>query len=396
MPPPPHPVRLVGGRVVTRQEVLDDVDVRIEGDRIVELVPRDEPTNRETVVAVDGAWLIPGLIDIHADYIERMVEPRPKALLDLRFALRQAERELVTHGITTMFHSLSLYGFDAFASSVVRQPDHTRALIELIHASHDAEHLIHHRCHARFEIDNVDRVEELAGYLQDGKVHLLSFMDHTPGQGQYRDLEVFRSTVKGYRGIDDAAVEKLVALSKRREKLDADAMRLLASLAARNGVAVASHDDDSCAKVDLARELGASISEFPITLEVARHARATGQHTVAGAPNVLLGGSHSGNLSATDAVLDGVVDVLCSDYYPAALLTSVFRLHRDHGLPLADAIALVTANPAEAVRMGDETGAIEAGKRADLLAVRALDDGTPVVERAFIAGVPVYAVEYRR
>ncbi len=390
-----RPIRLTGARIVTPSDVIEDHDVVLHGDLIASIEPIRAAPSGERVIDLHDTILIPGMIDVHADYIEHMAAPRPTSLLDLRIALREAERELISHGITTMFHSLALYGFDAFASSIVRQPETTRALIETIHASHDFEHLIHHRCHARFEIDNPDRIEEVATYIRDGRVHLLSFMDHTPGQGQYRDLEVFRSTVKAYKGLDDEGVERLIAMSRERDKLDATMMQLLTDVAHAHGVAVASHDDDSEARVDFGRSLGTTISEFPITLDVAHYARSQGMHTVGGAPNVLLGGSHSGNLSVTEAVLDGAIDVLCSDYYPPAMLLAVFRLHREHAVHLPAAIRLVTLDAARAVRIDHETGSIEEGKRADLLAVRLLRDGMPAVMRAWVSGTPVFRTEYR-
>jgi len=397
---PPSRFRLTNGRIVTTRRVLDDHDLIVVDERIRAIVPsaatRRPTTHEERVIDVRGAYVMPGLIDIHADYIEHMAAPRPTALMDFRFALREAERELVTHGITTMFHSLALYARDEFAPSVVRTPDNTRRLIALIDESHHVEHLIRHRCHARFEIDNLARVDELAEYVRNGKIHLLSFMDHTPGQGQYRDLDVFRKTLKGYRYLSDEEVDRIVAESQARAKLDGDTIRALIELAKRNGIAVASHDDDTVARVDSVRGLGATISEFPITLDVARHARAVGMHAVAGAPNVLLGGSHSGNLSAAAAVVAGAVDVLCSDYFPAALLKAVFRLHDEHDVDLAAAVALATHNAACAVRIDREVGSLEPGKRADVLVVEVLSDGSPAVTRAFVDGVPVYTSEYRR
>lgn len=398
-PRPSTRFRLTNGRIVTPAHVLDQHDLVIVDERIAAIepnAPAGGTAAAEQVIDAAGAYLMPGLIDIHADYIEHMAAPRPTALMDFRFALREAERELVTHGITTMFHSLALYARDEFAPSPIRTPDHTRRLIGLIDESHHVEHLIRHRCHARFEVDNLARVEELAEYLRSGRIHLLSFMDHTPGQGQYRDLEVFRKTLKGYRSLSDADVDRVVAESQARAKLDGDAVGALIELAARHGIAVASHDDDTLARVDAVRALGATISEFPITLEVARHARAVGMHTVAGAPNVVLGGSHSGNLSAAEAVATGVVDVLCSDYFPAALLKALFLLHTDHGVDLPAAIRLATLNAACAVRIDAEVGSLETGKRADLLVVRILSDGSPAVVRAFVDGIPVYTTEYRR
>lgn len=401
-PPRPGAVRFTGGRIVTPKAVLEGHDLWVV-DGLVDTIARSDIGLGELphdladaeITDVAGAIIMPGLIDIHADYIEHMAAPRPTAMMDFRFALREAERELITHGITTMFHSLSLYGREEFGHNPIRSASNTRKLAQMIRASHDFEHLIHHRFHARFEVDNLQRIDELVDYIRCGHVHLLSFMDHTPGQGQYRDLEVFSRTLKGYRDLSDSEVDEVVAEAQAREKLTTETISSLTDLAVAHGIAVASHDDDSVAKVDYVHGIGMSISEFPITMEVARRAHDLGMHAVAGAPNVLLGGSHSGNLAATEAVLAGVVDILCSDYYPAGLLKAVFQLHNEHGLALADAVNLVTLNPAKAVRIANETGSIDVGKRADLLVVRELNDGSPAVMRALVDGVPVYSLEYR-
>jgi alpha-D-ribose 1-methylphosphonate 5-triphosphate diphosphatase len=389
--------RLAGGHVVTPHAELPGADVVIHGSLIAAIGDEGEgyATPDEVVIDARGSIVIPGLIDIHADYIEHMAAPRPTSMLDFRFALRQSERELITHGITTMFHSLAFYAHDAFSQSPIRAPQHTERLIELIEASHASEHLIRHRCHARYEIDNFARVAELERYIRSGRVHLLSFMDHTPGQGQYRDLAIFRKTLLGYRQYDEADLDRIVAEAQARAKLSADEVAALVALAHEHGLAVASHDDDSVARVQAQHALGMSISEFPITLEVARAARALGLHAVAGAPNVLLGGSHSGNLSAAEAIVEGAVDVLCSDYYPAALLKSLFTLYDRFAVPLPQAVSLATSAAAAAVRIDHEVGSLAVGKRADVLLIRRLADGTPVVARAFVDGAAVLAMEYR-
>lgn len=349
-----------------------------------------------TIIDAAGAYIMPGFIDIHADYIEHMAAPRPQSVMKLRLAIHEADRELLTHGITTMFHSLAIYNNWDFGKNPIRKPENVQKLIELIAETHHSAHLIRHRFHARFEIDSVDRIGEVKGYMDDGSVHLLSFMDHTPGQGQYRDLELFRKTIKSYRNISDEEAGNVIAKSQAREKLTSDAITELASYATERGIAVASHDDDTLEKLELVKSWGCTISEFPITIEVARKAREMGLHTIAGAPNILLGGSHSGNLSAAEAVLDGSVDILCSDYYPAALVHAIFAMHREHGLPLADLVRLVTINPARAVNMDNETGSIAPGKKADLVIVRELEDGTPTVTGALVDGAHVFQTTYRR
>jgi alpha-D-ribose 1-methylphosphonate 5-triphosphate diphosphatase len=392
---------LTNGSIVTEDAVLTGFDLVVEGDSILALVPTGRMQEgsffAQEVRLIDamGGYILPGLVDIHADYIERMAAPRPTSIMDFSLSLRESERELATHGITTMFHSLSFYAFTEFEKSPIRTPENTKRFIELIDGIKKAAHLIRHRFHARFEIDNLGRVDELVDYIKTGKIHLVSFMDHTPGQGQYRDLEIYRKTLKGYRNVSDTEIAGIIETSQNREKLTAEGIREIAELAASNRIAIASHDDDSVEKLELVRSFGVDISEFPTTMEVARAARKAGMHVVAGAPNVLLGGSHSGNLSAAEAILDGSVDILCSDYYPASMLHAVFLLHREHGLPLADMARLVSLNPARAVGMDGEIGSITVGKKADLLVVRLLDGNYPVVSTAMVNGTVILSTGYR-
>ena len=345
------------GEIVGEDEVLRGMDLLIEDGAIADIVPEGSVGLRaDQVIDAAGRYVMPGFVDIHADYIERMAAPRPTSLMDFGLSLREAERELATHGITTMFHSLSLFDHLVFDSNPIRDPENTKRFIDIIEASHGSRHLIRHRFHARFEIDNLRRVEEISGYIRDGKVHLISFMDHTPGQGQYRDLEMYRGTIKGYRDLSDEEIDAAIVRIQGRAKLEESTIRAIADLAMANGIAVASHDDDTVEKLAYVRTFGATISEFPITIEAAREARRLGMRTVIGAPNILLGGSHSGNLSAREAVLDGSADILCSDYYPAAILHAVFALAEEPGIGLAAATKLATLNPATRGHDGRRAG----------------------------------------
>ncbi len=390
-------IALKNGKIVNPDGILEAHVLLLDQDRIQDVTHQDNfrPAGDTEILDVAGAWIMPGFIDIHADYIEHMAAPRPTSLMDFSLALREAERELVGHGITTMFHSLSLYRHTDFGSNPIRSSENTAKLMELVHQSHTRPHLIRHRFHARFEIDNIERVAELEDYLRNKKIHLVSFMDHSPGQGQFRSIEMYRKMLKGYQNLSENELDRIVHEGQNRQKLSLEIIAAIAALAKRNGVSVASHDDDTTEKIALVRAFGTEISEFPITLEVAREARRVGMHTVAGAPNILLGGSHSGNLSAAEAIVDGSVDILCSDYYPAALLHAVFHMHRRRGLDLHRMVNLVTLNAARAVGMDNELGSIATGKKADILVVEELEDGFPTVRSAFVDGRRVLQTNYR-
>lgn len=401
-----------GGAVVCADRVLPDHDVVIVDGRIAGIEPTgaceydvqpDSVVGALPVVDARGAFVTPGLVDIHSDYVENVASPRPSVVMDLNTSLFKADRELVTHGVTTIFHSLSVYGAHVFDHKPIRDFGNVSALIDRVAALREGEerdHLIRHRLHMRVELDSVDLFDDIEAYLRSGKVDLVSFMDHTPGQGQYRDLLLFGDTLKGYRDVTDEEVRDIVRQQQESEKLTYAQIAILASAARERGVSIASHDDDSEEKLAFMDGLEAVISEFPVSLPIARAARARGMHTVAGAPNVMLGHSHSGNLSAREAVQAGAIDVLCSDYYPAALLDAVFALRDECGLSVERAFALVSLNPAKAAGIADEVGSLAVGKRADVLLVREIACGDasgktmPVVTRAFVGGHSVFRSHY--
>lgn len=398
-----------GGTVVCPDRVLPDHDVVVIDGRIAAIAPRaageldGEPNASAGVLPIVdacGAFVTPGMVDVHSDYVENVASPRPSVVMDLNASLYKADRELVSHGVTTIFHSLSVYGAHIFDHKPIRDFSNVSALIEAVarlRGGEERDHLIRHRLHMRVEVDSVDLYDDVERCLRSGKVDLLSFMDHTPGQGQYRDMAVFSETLKGYRDLTDEEVTCIARQQQESDKLTAAQMAALAALARAQGVSVASHDDDSIGKVEAMAALDASISEFPISLEVAHGARERGMHTLAGASNVMLGHSHSGNLSAREAVTAGAVDMLCSDYYPAALLDAVFALRDECGVPIEQAFALVTVNPARAAGIDGEVGSLEVGKRADVLLVREIacaERTMPVVTRAFVGGHSVFRSHY--
>lgn len=390
---------ITNGKIVTEDAVFDGFDLLIKDDRIERIALKGEfsPEDSEITEVFDaeGGYVAPGFIDIHSDYIEHMAAPRPTSLMDFSLSLRETEKELISHGITTMFHSLSLYKTTEYDYKPIREPENVRKFIDLIDETHAKKHLVRHRFHARFEIDNLDGIENLKSYIKEKKVHLVSFMDHTPGQGQYRHLEIYRNTVKGYNAYSDSEIDVIIENHLSKDKLTIDGMKEIAAMAAANGIAVASHDDDSLEKLELVESFGAGISEFPITLEVAKKAREKGMLTVAGAPNVLLGGSHSGNLGAAQAISEKSIDILCSDYYPAAMLHAIFVMEEEYGENLAEMFRLVTINPAKAVNMQDEIGSIQEGKKADLLIIEKIDGSFPVITGVFVDGKLIQKTNYR-
>lgn len=387
---------IVNGVIVIEQQFLYDYVVFIEGTTIQQIVHQSEAQldGVETIDA-NGGYVSPGFVDIHSDYIETIVSPRPNSVMNMNIGLRESERILMTHGITTIFHSLSYYGDDKYSHKAIRNPENVQRCVDAISASHDEPHLIRHRLHARFEIDSVDQLQRLEENILDGKVHLLSFMDHTPGQGQYRNLEIYKDIMRGYRTMTDYEADTLIKEQIDKEKITLEDIERLSRLAISRNIAVASHDDDDVQKLALVQSYGTTISEFPITLDVAKEAKRLGLQTIAGAPNILLGGSHTGNLSAAEAVQAHVIDIICSDYYPPAMLHGIFELANKYEEDLHALFQLVTINPARAVNMAHEIGSIAVGKKADIIIIEQMADGYPVVTSTIVDGKVILQTNYR-
>jgi alpha-D-ribose 1-methylphosphonate 5-triphosphate diphosphatase len=317
--------------------------------------------------------------------------------MDFEFALKVCERDLLGAGITTMYHSVALYQDEFFGKSPLRTKENVLRFADLVTNIHLRSHLMHHRIHLRLEIDNLRAFEIVRDMIEQGKIHQLSFMDHTPGQGQYHDLGVYYDTVVKHNGkeIGTLGFAGVVEHHQNKPTLAFEQLKELARLAHANGIAVASHDDDTKTKLAINQNIGVDISEFPVTLEVAKSAKNKGFYTVVGAPNVLRGNSHSGNMSAAEAILEDCADILCSDYYPATILHSIFHMHLKHNVPLSRMVNMATLNPAKATKTDQDYGSIEIGKKADLLIVELLD-GYPVITHVLVDGNVISRVEYRR
>jgi alpha-D-ribose 1-methylphosphonate 5-triphosphate diphosphatase len=338
------------------------VSLRLEAGRIVEL--REGPAPQADLHGV-GLTVIPGIVDLHGDMLERELEPRPGTAFPMDLALFELDKRLAAAGVTTAFAAVS---FSEHRANHIRSEERAREIVEGVGALRSAL-LTDFRLHARFEITNPRAAPVLKDLIAAGLVDLVSLNDHTPGQGQYRDLEHFIEYVSKWQGKTREEVEENVRDRMRRNADAPPSWEVIAevtALAVEAGLQIASHDDDSSDKVNLVRAVGATLSEFPVTLEAALSARAAGMQIVMGAPNALRGGSHSGNLSALEALESNALDILASDYYPAAMLRAALHLHQHHGLELPEAINLISKNPARAVGLRDR-GSLELGSCADLV-----------------------------
>ena len=376
---------LTGARVVLPNDVLEDAAVLLDNGVIAAINP--ESGHGAQTLDLKGKTLMPGMIDLHCDALEKEVEPRPNVYFPLDFACAQADKRNAAAGVTTVFHALSFANEElgvrnnAFAASVARA----------VHAW-NPHGLVDNRVHCRYEVTDPAAPEILLKLMENDEMHLLSVMDHSPGQGQFKDITAYRNYLaRTYKKID-AELDELLANKLKQSEGTMDRIRTLTEAARERGVSVASHDDDTPEKVKSLSNLGVTISEFPINLESARAAKAHDMHTIFGAPNILRGKSQSNSMRALDAVKEGLADCLCGDYHPATMIAAIFRLPELAGISLSQAVRLVSANPARAAGLNDR-GSIETGKRADLVAVAHIN-GLPHAAKVWSRGRLAYQASF--
>ncbi|MGA0810952.1 MAG: alpha-D-ribose 1-methylphosphonate 5-triphosphate diphosphatase [Burkholderiaceae bacterium] len=338
-------------------------------------------------VDCEGDWLMPGLVELHTDNLEKHMMPRPGVFWPGSSAFFIHDAQLVAAGITTVFDSVVLGD----------ESQHRNARGKFLKASLEAIETLsalpttraHHFLHLRCELTNPDTCDHFEKWVDHTMVRLVSVMDHTPGQRQWRDLSKYRQYMERHGRFSEEQFEKLITEGLTAQAIYAREQRdrILAECRKRQ-LPVASHDDTNLDHVEQAHSEGITISEFPTTLEAAQRARELGLKNIMGAPNIVLGGSHSGNVSAKAVAQAGLLDGLSSDYVPSSLLDAVFRLVDELEMSVPDATQVVTKNPADMVGLTDR-GSITLGQRADLVWVRRLRGATPVVRQVWRQGVRV-------
>jgi alpha-D-ribose 1-methylphosphonate 5-triphosphate diphosphatase len=350
---------------------------------------RDISHGSDNDVAIEdcgGDYLLPGLVELHTDHLETHYMPRPGVRWNPVAAIQSHDAQIAASGITTVNDCLRMGRDDSnkYAEGEIRElADH---LVRV--AGEDrlrAEHYIHLRC----EVSSPGVMDDYALFDDFASVKLVSLMDHAPGQRQFSDLKMYESYYRTKDGMDEEAYKKFFAdRVAESETYAAKHRALIASRCRARGVCMASHDDTTTAHVNEAVSLGVSISEFPTTMDAATVARAQGLRILMGAPNVVRGGSHSGNVSARLLAENGLLDLLSSDYVPSSLLQAVFMLALEYEvLSLPDAVALVSSNPAAAAGFNDR-GELSRGRKADVVRV-AYDGEVPVVRSVWRDGFRV-------
>jgi alpha-D-ribose 1-methylphosphonate 5-triphosphate diphosphatase len=331
-------------------------------------------------------FVLPGLIELHTDHLEAHFSPRPKVRWNAVAAVVSYDAQMASAGITTVFDSLRV-GRVSESDGLAEEVD---VLAGAIQIAVQADMLrADHRTHLRCEVSAPDVLAMVEAFAARQPIHLISLMDHTPGQRQFRDLETMRNYYARNGFVSDSHFDAYVEERLQMHQLFAAKNRVkLVQLAQHSGIALASHDDATIEQVQEAIANGVSIAEFPTTIEAATRSHGAGIQVLMGAPNVVRGGSHSGNIAAQALAVDGMLDILSSDYVPSSLLLAAFELpQRVPSFDIAKAIRLVTANPAAASGLLDR-GEIVVGKRADLIRVAA-DGVVPVVRTVWREGMRV-------
>jgi alpha-D-ribose 1-methylphosphonate 5-triphosphate diphosphatase len=383
---------LTNAQIVLRDGVLNRGTL-VFSDGHITAVEDGTPPDVGDAVDLDGAYVLPGLIDLHNDALEGEVNPRPEAALPLNLAFAHLERRLIASGVTTEFHAIAFMDDRATDRSATMASERSAFIAAQVRSGAAA---IDHQVLHRIDVWHPEALDLAFTSVAQHRTRYISLNDHTPGQGQYRDPSKLAQQVQRLHGrgmafgydLDDDLTQLVVRRRADSTTVSGVYARIRDEFT-KTRLHVASHDDDTVDKVDTLFDLGASISEFPVTLEAAARAYELGMSIVVGAPNVVRGGSQSGNLAAREVVERGWEPIMCADYHAPSLLPAVFRLVDEGSVDLAAGVRMTTLNAARAVALEDR-GEIRVGLRADLVVVRRDAAGLPLAERVYSAGRPIY------
>lgn len=366
---------LENARIVLAETVIERGYIAIDNGHIVEVGEGRAPERGQDL---RGNLLLPGLVELHTDHIEAHIQPRPKVQWDAVSAVVSYDAQIATSGITTVLDSLRVWREEGSAEGVDGQAAMLSGAIDRARAAGllRIDHFLHLRC----EVPMPNVVGDAAELINRPDVRLVSLMDHTPGQRQFQDPRKLREYYRGKSGgMTDFELDEMFARRiSHAEKYAVDNYKGLVELANQHGTPLASHDDTTAKHVEQAINDRVAIAEFPTNVGAAATLHANGIKVMMGAPNLVRGGSHSGNVATAELARAGLLDLMSSDYVPSSLLIAALRLPAEsdkYDLPAA--LRTVSKTPAEAVGLTDR-GEIAAGKRADLIQVHQAADAVAV------------------
>lgn len=333
-----------------------------------------------------GDWIAPGLVELHTDNLERHMQPRPKVNWPHHAAIVAHDRELAGCGITTVFDAIRVGSI--VSDTAKRYGKYARSMAdEILSMRAQGALRISHHLHLRAETCSETLLDELGEFGAEDRVGIVSLMDHTPGQRQFRDISKFEDYVCGKHGLSKEGFgDYCDFLTGLHDRLGAAHEAGTVAAAKRFGAVLASHDDTTAEQVATSAAHGIGVAEFPTTVEAARACHAHNIKVIMGAPNLVRGGSHSGNVAAVELADLDLLDILSSDYVPSALLYAAVQLGR-HWDDMARGIATVTSGPARAAGLVDR-GVLEPGQRADVIRFGMVAD-VPVLSGVWVQGARV-------
>ncbi|MEM8613628.1 MAG: phosphonate metabolism protein PhnM [Cyanobacteria bacterium P01_H01_bin.105] len=312
-----------------------------------------------------GDYLLPGLIELHTDNLERCMSPRPKVRWPLDVAAVHHDRDLAGAGITTVCDAISIGDLTPGSLRMTQ----FGPMINTIHQGQsNGRFSVDHRLHLRCELGYDGVYDLVSTYVDHPLLSLMSLMDHTPGQRQFVKIDKYKEYYQGKHGVSADEMDGFIRDRITAQQLHAvDNRRKLVNIAQQQDICLASHDDATPDHVQEAVDDGVAIAEFPTTLDAAKAAHSHGLQVMMGAPNLILGGSHSGNVSAMDLVERDLADIISSDYVPQSLVQAMFLIAETAAIPLHKAMGLFTLNPAKAIGLDCDRGSLDIGKRADII-----------------------------
>jgi len=361
---------LYGGPIFNGEQLLEQGRIIFDKKGIKSIEPEDRThsynSGVDCAIDVKGKLIAPGLVDLHSDVLEKCIEIRPGVYFDAEFALLNLDRRLSLCGITTFCHAISF----AEGELGLRSCKEAEKLVRLIHEFKKSNRAtVHHLVHARFEIGCPQGELTLARLIKEDLIDMVSLMDHTPGQGQFKTIEAYIAYQTGTYKVTPHQVAALVEQKVARKKETMKQIICVSQMVKDANIPFLSHDDDTKEKVSFVQSLGINASEFPVSMEAAQAAKGFKMKVCMGAPNLVRGCSSNNHLRASDTLKAGICDALVSDYYPECLLQAPFMASKRYSLDLQETMKLVTSNPGDYLKQRTVPGRLISGAPADLVVI---------------------------
>jgi alpha-D-ribose 1-methylphosphonate 5-triphosphate diphosphatase len=377
---------LFGGRLFDGKHMIDNGGVLFDKKKILSVFEGPPPPGAALKIDVMDRLITPGLVDLHSDALEKCIEMRPGVHFDPEFALQNLDNRIAGSGITSFCHAISF----ADEELGLRSPEHSARLVHLIYLFDQSPmSLVNHFVHARFEVGSTESAGILKELMEIGAVNLLSLMDHTPGQGQFKTMQSYLNFYKRSYGLEEEKVIEFAERKQRQNRTNWEDLAQLCEIAVKKGIPILSHDDDTSEKIDMLVKIGVHASEFPVSLEAAQAASNNDMKLFMGAPNLIRDRSTNGHLKASETIAAGLCHGLVSDYYPECLLQAPFIAQRKHGLSLENLFALITSKPAGFLLGTDSAGRLHRGSSPDIIVMDTTERWARI-QQTWVKGECVY------